>query len=233
MLAQPATAAVLCTVWLAHLNQLRPTHEVLLAKQEVARAAKFRLEADRSRFVLATALLRCAVARRLGGSAAAVQLDRRCRDCGREHGRPRLPGTGLAASLSHSGDLVAVALTEGQAVGVDVEQITGIDYVSLLGHVCAPEELSHVISPAAFYSYWTRKEAILKATGAGLRMPMSSVVVSPPGGAPLLISGGLSSMPSGSQLADLEVPTGYAGAVAVLTECPVTIALGDPADVLA
>jgi phosphopantetheinyl transferase len=42
---------------------------------------------------------------------------------GRHHGRPRLPGTGLHASISHSGATVAVAVSSAGAVGVDVQQV--------------------------------------------------------------------------------------------------------------
>jgi 4'-phosphopantetheinyl transferase len=226
-------AAPQCTVWLARLDQLRPGHDALLTSQEAARAAYFRLAADRSRFVLGTALLRCAVAQRLGISAAAVQLDRSCPDCGRQHGRPLLPGTNLEASIAHSGDLVAVALTEGQPVGVDVEENTHREYVSLLDYVCAPSERPHVTSRAAFYRYWTRKEAVLKATGAGLRTPMTSVLVSPPDEPATVVGHEPWPIPGGCGLTDLNVPAGYTGALAILTERRPTINARDPAAILA
>ncbi len=139
-----------CTVYLARLDQLRPGHEQWLARPEAARATGFRLRADRDRFVLATAVLRAAVAGRVGDAPARVLVDRGCERCGGQHGRPRLPGTGLAASITHSGDVVAVALTEGCPVGVDVEVIDGRDYEPLLARVCTAAEWPHVRSRAGF-----------------------------------------------------------------------------------
>jgi len=208
-----------CDVYLARLDQLRPWHDGLLTEAELERAGRFRFPADRGRFVLGTALLRSAVAERTGSAPAAVRLDRRCDQCGEPHGRPRLPGTGLHASISHSGDIIMVALTSVGPVGVDVEEIKRLDYESLEASVCTPIERAQVRSAADFYVLWTRKEAVLKATGDGLRTPMTAVAVSPPASAPELLALG-GSRPS-CQLSDLEVGAGYAAAIAVLTAEPV------------
>jgi 4'-phosphopantetheinyl transferase len=83
-------------------------------------------EADRARFLLGAALLRTVAGSMLGIPAEAVTVDRACRDCGRWHGRPTLPGTGLEMSVSHSGEVVTLAaLTGGGRVGVDVERTAG------------------------------------------------------------------------------------------------------------
>ena len=38
-----------------------------------------------------------------------------------------------------------------------------------------------------FFTYWTRKEALVKATGDGVAVPLSEVVVTPPGTPPALL----------------------------------------------
>jgi 4'-phosphopantetheinyl transferase len=69
-----------------------------------------------------------------------------------EGGKPRLRDAGdVEFNLSHSGELVVVAVTRGRAVGVDVERI-------------APER----DRPPAFYEEWVRREAALKCLGVGL-----------------------------------------------------------------
>jgi 4'-phosphopantetheinyl transferase len=209
-----------CSVYLAGLAQLRPGHRGLLDEREAERRARLWQHPDRDRFTLATALLRLAVAERTGAAPASVELDRSCERCGGQHGRPRLPGTGLAASISHSGDVVAVALTEGAPVGVDVEVIGAREYDSLVPSVCGQAERPFVRSAADFCAYWTRKEAVLKATGDGLRAPMTSVPVSEPRLAPALLG---SDRPC--WMADIDAGAGYAGAVAVLTPGPVGFAV--------
>lgn len=69
-----------------------------------------------------------------------------------EQGKPELrDGGGLEFNLSHSGELVAVAVTRGRQVGIDIERI-------------APRHGR----PAAFYRDWVRHEATVKCLGVGL-----------------------------------------------------------------
>jgi 4'-phosphopantetheinyl transferase len=151
-----------------------------------------------------------------------VVVDRACPTCDRPHGRPRLPGTGLDVSISHSGATVAVAVSGAGAVGVDVQQVheDAVDELSPL--VLAESEAGHVEVARDFFTYWTRKEALVKATGDGVTVPLSEVVVTPPGTPPRLLGypgqGGLA-----AQLRDLSPDLGYVGALAVLGPGPVVV----------
>jgi 4'-phosphopantetheinyl transferase len=102
----------------------------------------------------------------------------------------------------------------------------------LLTIVCGPAERGHVHSQPDLCAYWTRKEAVLKATGEGLRRPMTDVTVSPPSAAPELIAlaGG---PPPPCRLADVAAPAGYLAAAAVLTAEPVVFAVIDAVALLA
>ena len=213
-----------CSVHLAHRRHLQDAHWKLLNGVETERRRRYRFAADRDRFTLAAVLLRAAVGRATGVEAAAVVVDRTCDSCGDFHGRPRLPESALEVSISHSGDVVAVAVTSAGPVGVDIEQL-GIGHTDLIPTVCAVSERRHVGSAADFYVYWTRKEALLKATGDGLRRPMPDVQVTPPGASPALVS--LNGRPDvACRMSDLHV-AGYAGAVAVLTNQNVQFDLSD------
>jgi 4'-phosphopantetheinyl transferase len=70
-------------------------------------------------------------------------------------------------SVCHAGDLVVVALTDTCEVGVDVEQVRDIDTAAMCRHILAPGEVAPT-DPAAFFALWTRKEAVVKATGDGI-----------------------------------------------------------------
>lgn len=216
-------------VWWARPSAELPWHaELLDAVEQQRRAALLRAE-DRARFTVATAVLKLAVARRLGVAADALTIDRSCHDCGKPHGRPRLPGTGLAASISHSGDRVAVALAETAEIGVDVEQLKPISVEELAGHVLGPEEAA--VSLAEFFCYWTRKEAVVKATGEGLRMALSKVVVTRPDSPPALLRYG-ERTDLAVRLADLDAGDGYAAAVAALTRDELRVEPRDAAGLL-
>ncbi|WP_327581139.1 4'-phosphopantetheinyl transferase superfamily protein [Nonomuraea sp. NBC_00507] len=172
-----------CEVWWAELGEVRAWHEELLDPVERLRKGKYRAPADRHRFILGCAITRIMLGRRLGVPAADVPLRRDCPACARPHGKPRLPGDELHLSVSHSGRWVAVAISGVGPVGIDVERVAERSTAlveAALADVEA-EALGRTADPVAgFIAYWTRKEAVLKATGDGLRVPMSHVIVSPP-----------------------------------------------------
>src|SRR5205085_7354231 len=69
-----------------------------------------------------------------------------------------------------------------------------------------------------FLVYWTRKEAVSKAVGLGLRLPPDEVVVSAPEATPELRSWPLEEDPCSVSLRDLELGPDYVGALAVAGE---------------
>jgi 4'-phosphopantetheinyl transferase len=138
----------------------------VLDGHERERMARFRRPADSARYLAAHALTRLV----LGVGPAADVFDRTCR-CGKQHGKPVLPG-GPAFSLTHAGDVVGVAVSPLGPVGLDVEQARPMaDLAALARHIGAPAETG------GFFRAWTRKEALLKATGEGLSSPMDAIVL--------------------------------------------------------
>jgi 4'-phosphopantetheinyl transferase len=87
--------------------------------------------------------------------------------------------------------------------------------------VLDPGEAEAVTCVADFFTYWTRKEAVVKATGDGLAVPLRRVRVTPPGVAPALLA-----YPDRTltvQMRDLAPGPGYAAALAVVTGAPVEV----------
>jgi 4'-phosphopantetheinyl transferase len=203
------------------LRAFRPHLAGLLDSAELERRSSYIRADDRDRFTLAAALLRLSAAAELGHSPRKLQISRKCTQCGRPHGRPKIPGSDLHVSVSHSGTLVMVATTRIGPVGVDVEQVAGIDYLPLLPIVLAANENGAVSSARDFFTYWTRKESVLKATGDGLRMRMSDVEVTSPRETPRLLRYG--NRQPVAVMADLMARPGYAAALTVLTNAPLTV----------
>ena len=202
-----------CRVRQVRTDRLGDVPTAALSVREVQRAARYHQARDRRRAVLGAALLRGAVGEALGIEPHRVVVERCCDECGADHGRPTLPGTGLHASVSHSGDVVLVALSRGAPVGVDVEQL-GQRFTAADAHlVTAPHEPVPT-DERGFMTSWTRKEAVAKATGEGVRCPMSEIVVSPPHERVELVS--YRSAPLRARLLDLDVGHGHVAAVAVL-----------------
>jgi 4'-phosphopantetheinyl transferase len=202
----------------------------LLDDHERERAAR---RGNPARYTTAHALLRTAVAERIGGTAQAVAFDRTCATCGsHRHGKPTVAGhRDLSVSLSYAGGLVVVALSRAGEVGVDVEVVDDSDFEGFNVVTLDPSEtpaldaLSGDRLARARAQVWARKEAVLKASGHGLAVDPRQVVVSGPE-QPAALVDWKGEQPLGSpvQLADVDLAdTGHVAAVALLTGEPATV----------
>lgn len=206
-------------VWIANVESHRPVDDALLDDVERARADTFLRPADRERFVVGVAVLNRAVAFETGRPAAAIAVERRCETCGDAHGRPRLPGTGIEVSVAHSGAKVLVAVTRAGPVGIDIEHTAIARTTPPAARFLAASEPQR--APSDVYRYWCRKESVAKATGEGLRVPFTEVVVSPAAERARLIS--YRGRTVAAFMADLDVGDEYVAALTVLTAATVTI----------
>lgn len=198
-----------CRVWLARLRE--PTLEELgwLTEAELVRAQRYRHAADQERSLLGAVLLRRAVAWATDVEPADVRLARQCTCGATDHGRPFVRSSRVAVSLSHSADLLAVAVRHGSPVGVDVEAVPPALDEGVCDHVMGPGD-SAPAGPGEFADAWVRKEAVVKATGEGLRRPFADVRLDPDA-ATWEIRGSASGW-----WCDLDVPVGFRGALAVV-----------------
>jgi 4'-phosphopantetheinyl transferase len=141
-----------------------------LSAAELERLQRFRLPRDAERFLLGRGLMRAWLAQILGCGAAELPFTALA------HGKPVVAGA-PHFNVSHSGDLILLALHADRAVGVDLERDrTLLDWPAIarryLG-VAALQQLrrDHPDAPSqrrAFLLEWCRLEARLKADGRGL-----------------------------------------------------------------
>lgn len=215
-----------CRLWWADpWDQKIDAMTSVLSETELERASRFHREQDRRRFLTGAWLLRTAVAAQLGMSPERVPVDRRCADCGKAHGKPHIDAgdVPLHVSVSHSGNRVAVALTAVGPLGVDVEEIPTAAVDELARCALSPAELLALTAlperdrPVAFARLWVWKEAALKATGHGLRIPPDQVEMSGPYESPALLRWPLDIPPETVQIRTIDPGVGYVGAIAVLT----------------
>ncbi|UNY98300.1 4'-phosphopantetheinyl transferase superfamily protein [Zhouia spongiae] len=91
------------------------------------------------------------------------------------YGKPQMENIGFEFNISHSGEMVVCAFSK-EKVGIDIEQIIDID-IECFNSVFTSDEFKEIKSKKGFkfYEYWTAKEAVVKAIGLGLSLPLSEI----------------------------------------------------------
>jgi 4'-phosphopantetheinyl transferase len=154
-----------------------------LSQDERERAARFRHDRDRDRFVTTRAALRRLLGQDRGISPTAVRFT----EAGR--GKPVLvPDTGRRFSVAHAGGHALVALAD-RPVGVDIELVRPDAWdPAMAALVLSPVELAwvreHDDPDRAFFRCWTRKEAFVKLGSAGLVDGLRRLTLTPHAGIP-------------------------------------------------
>lgn len=176
-------------LWHADLDALRhqrPDSWQGLSTSEQSVAAGMPVAEVRERWIGARAMLRAVLA---GYLRVPPQQTRFVRG---PYGKPELAGDARfmpAFNLSHSGSQVLLAVTGPQGmVGVDVEERRCVpEWEQIAARCFHPLEAAglaalQACSPGAawqaFIEVWTRKEAVVKALGLGLSMPLNAFRVS-------------------------------------------------------
>jgi 4'-phosphopantetheinyl transferase len=163
-------------IWQAHLGSSSDLIEGLratLSIDEQQRADRFRSDRDRKRHTLARGLLRLVVAHLSNTSPELLKIVRAA------YGKPQLlfdaDQPRIEFNISHSEDLIYVAIAKRRAVGIDIESVQNdLPFEMIAKDVFSALELDQLMAidpalrPDSFFACWTRKEALYKATGQGL-----------------------------------------------------------------
>ena len=173
-------------VWRASLdceNAVLRRMEATLTPDEKARASRFLFARDRDHFIAARGILRTLLGAYLRRPASTVEfLYGPQNKPGIDPGSPAAP---IRFNLSHSHGLAVYAIGCQREVGIDLEMIqpafAGEEVAERFFSARELAEL-HSLPPQlwtdAFFLCWTRKEAYVKARGAGMGIPLDSFDVS-------------------------------------------------------
>jgi 4'-phosphopantetheinyl transferase len=154
-----------------------------LSADERERASRFRFARDRDRFVGARGLLREILALYLNATPGRLSFDYSA------HGKPFLAGeehSTLRFNVSHSFDVMLLAIAHMREVGVDVEGVRndGVAMEEIYETVLSEPEKQALArfggedKRTTFLRFWTLKEAYIKADGRGVSLPLERIDVS-------------------------------------------------------
>lgn len=181
-------------LWCAYCDkitdaQLLSRYHELLSDDEAAQQKRFHFAKHRHQYLITRALVRSVLSLYVNGiSPQQWQFKKN------GYGKPFISNSRLTIplrfNLSHTDELIVMAVTLDQEVGVDVE------YLPRLGHMLeiadrffSPTEVKQLRSlpedqqRLRFFDLWTLKEAYVKACGMGLSIPLDhfSYAFSPQG----------------------------------------------------
>jgi len=173
-------------VWLAFDDEVRDSeliaaYEAMLEPSEQERRARLQSEELRHQFLITRALQRTALA----GYAPGV-APRDLRFVAGPHGKPAIAAEfaplNLHFSVAHTQGLVALAVSRGATLGIDVENVTARTApLAIANRFFTAREAGDLASlppaeqSARFYALWTLKESWIKATGLGIGAGLGNV----------------------------------------------------------
>jgi 4'-phosphopantetheinyl transferase len=170
-------------LWRVDLDVDAETEEGLreqLPPGDIAKSKAFASPGASRRYVVARGTLRTLLSSPLDERPRSVPIQ-----VG-QSGKPYVAGDGHGVhfNVSHSGDTAMICIATCGDVGVDLEAVRHVPAaVALARRHFAPGEASFVEAGGAtgaagrFLLCWTRKEALVKAIGAGLNLDLDSFVV--------------------------------------------------------
>jgi 4'-phosphopantetheinyl transferase len=206
-------------VWLIALDEAPWTLKecyAIMSQDEQERAAKFKFDQDRWRYVIAHTSLRRILSGYLGVRPSTLKFSTG------PNGKPYLAlnpqALPIQFNLSHSNKVALLAVTLGREIGVDVEYVRQdfpFDEIAArfftAREVAAIRKLPEHLRPEAFYKCWTSKEAFLKAKGIGLSGKLDEVNVFLAGDRHVGVEGTI----AGWTLAEVKLNSDYMAAVVV------------------
>ena len=192
----------------------------LLNEEERDRVSRIKSPSERQLKLIAHGRKREILAKYTNCDPSSLKFDKA------QNGKPYLVVAGQAGpffNLSHSGSVAAMAVCRAADVGIDIEKLRDVPD-GFADRFFAPEErsaLATISDPEArrrtLILCWTRKEAVVKATGEGIARGLQSFVVSVNDGPWPEVSSFDGSKSEGKTwcLRHFEPAEGYVGAVAV------------------
>jgi len=147
-----------------HFPKIKKELADVLSEREQEKASRMFIQKDKERYVVSKFCLRSILSLCLDSTPQAIEF------IFHEFRKPTVKG--IEFNISHTGDYVLIAISP-KAVGIDIEYLNEeFDFKSILDITFSKNEIAFIgekrVDPKNFYVMWTRKEALLKASGEGV-----------------------------------------------------------------
>jgi len=101
-----------------------------------------------------------------------------------KYGKPILKYYPIQFNISHSKDLIVFAFTLNSPIGIDIEYVRqDFEFTDIIKKFFSQYEIQTIYSLSrsnqlhAFFDFWTKKEAVIKASGKGLFTALNAFTV--------------------------------------------------------
>jgi len=173
-------------IWLTSTDEAREPallarYDALISADERLQAARFHFPEDAHRYLITRALVRTVLSRYAALEPVQWIFEKNA------YGKPSIANPqamaeGLHFNVSHTQGLIALVVSRGAAVGVDLEHRTARADLMELAQATMTRWEWDALHPlpakdreTRFYQHWTLKEAYIKARGRGLDIPLTQV----------------------------------------------------------
>jgi 4'-phosphopantetheinyl transferase len=148
----------------------------LLSVDEISRAERYHHLRDHYRFVISRAVLRLLLARKISVHASALVFGT---DTNKKPFLAEPTFSAVEFNISHAGEYILIAVSDSP-IGTDLEFMDpNFNYPEVAKFAFNEDEMSFISNASAplfaFYMLWSRKEALLKATGKGISDDLPAV----------------------------------------------------------
>ncbi|WP_317931230.1 4'-phosphopantetheinyl transferase family protein [Halioxenophilus sp. WMMB6] len=174
--AKPVASLYLCHYSDWDFAALKQRFYWLLNTEEQERYERFKNLDAQHQFLLGKILTRWFLAKHLDRQPESLLFQQN------DHGKPSLVDNAIDFNLSHTQGVVALAITNNGAIGLDVETTQRkSSTLEIADHFFHPSEVTAISAGNTpndqrqrFFRFWTLKEAYVKAVGQGLQKSLQS-----------------------------------------------------------
>lgn len=169
-------------IWIADVALIRWEYnkiEEILSDDECDRANRYVFERDRRSYMIRRAILRMILGHYLDLRPEQITFRHN------RYGKPMLGTQDIFFSLSQSSGCAIYSFAQARQVGVDIERIRAVpDMEQIAKRSFSKAEYESYSSQTKnakqelFFKYWSRKEALIKAVGRGISIPLDTFDVS-------------------------------------------------------